>query len=128
VYSVTLTVSGSAGTDTLTRTNYITVDEPVKANFTASPRLGSPPLDVMFTDMSSGPVATWEWALGDGVTSTLQHPAHIYITGTYTVSLTVRAAGESAALPGGTDTVTRPNYIRAHEQHTVYLPLILRNR
>ena len=100
----------------------------MKANFTASPRFGPPPLVVTFTDTSSGPVATWEWALGDGATSTLQHPTHIYMTGTYIVSLTVRAAGGSAALPGGTDTLTRPNYICAQEQYTVYLPLILRDR
>jgi PKD repeat protein len=126
--SVTLTVSGTAGTDTLARTDYIAVYEPVKADFTASPRFGPPPLDVTFTDASSGPVATWEWDLGDREKSTLQHPTHIYITGTYTVSLTVRAAGELAALPGGMDTVTKPDYIRAQEQYTVYLPLILRNR
>jgi len=97
----------------------------VKANFTASPRFGAPPLAVTFTDRSSGPVAAREWDLGDGATSTLQHPTHIYLTGTYTISLTVRAAGGLAALPGGTDTLTRPNYIRAQKQYVVYLPLIL---
>ena len=127
-YSVTLTVSGPGGTDALTRTNYVAIYEPVKASFIARPTFGPPPLVVTFTDTSSGPVTTWEWDLGDGATSTLQHPVHIYMTGTYTVSLTVRAAGGSAALPGGTDTLARPNYIRAQEQYTVYLPLILRNR
>jgi PKD repeat protein len=124
-YTVTLTISGMSGMDTLTRTNYITTYEPVKANFTGSPTLGTPPLAVGFADSSTGPVATWEWAFGDGGASTLQHPTHIYMTGTYTVSLTVRAAGGAALLPGGTDTLTRPNYIRAG--YAVYLPLILRN-
>jgi len=126
-FSVTLTVSGSAGMDTLTRTNHITVYEPVKANFTASPRFGAPPLVVTFTDTSSGPVGAWEWAFGDGATSTLQNPTHIYLTGTYTVSLAVRAAVGSVELPGGTDTLTRPGYITVQDHYNIYLPLILRN-
>jgi PKD repeat protein len=124
-FTITLTVSGPGGTDTFSRANYITVYEPVKADFTASPTLGIPPLAVDFMDSSSGPVATWEWAFGDGATSTLRYPTHIYVTGTYTVSLTVRAADGYAVLPGGNDTFTRSNYIRAWQ--AVYLPLILRN-
>jgi PKD repeat protein len=127
-YTVALAIGGPGGTDALTRTNYITVYEPVQANFTASPRTGEAPLIVQFTDMSGGPVATWEWSFGDGGTSTLQYPTHTYVvTGVYTVSLTVRAAGGSAAWPGGTDTLTRIGFINLGGQHTVYLPLTLRN-
>lgn len=128
VYTITLTVTWPDRTHTLTRTNYITVYEPVQADFSASPRSGDPPLIVQFTDMSSGPVATWEWSFGDGETSALQHPTHTYVTTrAYTVSLTVRAAGGSAAWPGGTDTLTRIGYINAGGQHRIYLPLILRS-
>jgi PKD repeat protein len=126
-YTVSLAMSGPGGTDTLTRPNCITVHEPVEANFTASPRSGEAPLIVQFTDMSSGPVATREWDFGDGAVGTLQYPSHVYMTGTYTVALTVRAVEGSAALPGGTDTLTRTNYIRAQAYHEVYLPLVLRN-
>jgi PKD repeat protein len=127
VYTVTLTLTWPDRTDTLTRTNYITVYEPVQANFVATPRDGTPPLNVNFTDLSSGPVASWVWDFGDGAMGTLQYPSHVYMTGTYTVALTVRAAGGSAALPGGTDTLTRTNYIRAQAYHEVYLPLVMRN-
>ena len=126
VYTVTLTVSGLGMMDALTRTNYITVYEPVKADFIGSPRYGTAPLTVHFTDASSGPVVTWEWAFGDGGVSALQHPTHTYTaTGVYAVSLTVRVAGGSAAWPRGTDTLTRTGYIAV--QYNVYLPLVLRN-
>ena len=126
VYTVTLTASGPGGTDQLPRPSYITVYEPVSATFTASPRSGSPPLTVRFTDTSSGPVATWQWAFGDGQISILQHPTHIYTArGVYTVSLTVRAAGGSAAWPGGTSTRLRVGYITV--PFRVYLPLSMRN-
>jgi hypothetical protein len=102
---------------------------PVQAGFTASPRYGAAPLTVQFTNTSSGPVTTWEWTFGDGGMNTLQHPTHTYTTtGVYTVSLTARAAGDSATLPEGTDTVTRMSYITVQGQYSVYLPLILRNR
>jgi PKD repeat protein len=127
VYTVTLTINGPGGTDTLTRTNYIAVREPVRAGFAGSPRYGVPPLTVQFTDTSSGPVATWEWAFGDGESSALRHPTHTYTaTGMYTAGLTVRAAGGSAAWPGGTDTLVRVGYVTVG--YRIYLPLTLRNR
>jgi PKD repeat protein len=128
VYTVTLTVSGPGGTDTVSHRNYVTVYQPVQANFSATPRAGTPPLIVDFTDLSIGPVASWAWDFGDGTVGTLRYPGHVYMTGTYTVALTVRAAGGSAALPGGTDTLTRTNYIRAQAYNQVYLPLVLRSQ
>lgn len=71
------------------------------ANFTAAPVNGTAPLTVVFTDLSTGGPAAWNWTFGDGGTSGDQHPTHIYTAaGTYTVSLTV----ENAA---GTDTLTK---------------------
>jgi len=115
-HGVTLTVSGPGGTDTLTRTDYITVYEAVRADFTASPVQGVVPLVVTFTDTSSGPVTVWQWDFGDGAMSTLQHPTHTYTTtGVYTVALTAQVAGASAMLPGGTDTLKRRHYITVSE-------------
>ncbi|MBV6655966.1 MAG: VCBS repeat-containing protein, partial [Mameliella sp.] len=46
-------------------------------------------LQVVFTDVSSNDPTSWLWDLGDGNTSTAQHPEHLYATsGTYTVCLT----------------------------------------
>jgi PKD repeat protein len=109
-YSVTLAVSGTGGTDTLTRTNYITVYEPVSADFTGTPTSGLAPLTVDFTNLSTGDYDASLWAFGDGLISTLEHPTHEYaLPGTYTVALTVTG-------PGGTDTLTRPDYVHVYEE------------
>lgn len=78
-----------------------------QANFSARPLNGHPPLDVQFTDKSTGNISSWEWDLnGDGVIdSTSQDPQYTYEgTGNYTVSLTVRG-------PNGNDTEVKKDYI-----------------
>lgn len=78
---------------------------PVSADFKASPLSGAAPLGVQFTDLSTGPVLAWNWAFGDGNTSTARHPSYTYATGgAYAVSLTVSNGT-------GTSTLSRANYI-----------------
>ena len=73
--------------------------------FIASPISGTAPLEVTFTDESTGVPASWSWTFGDGNTSTLQNPTNTYVNdGTYTVSLT-----EENSL--GTNTTTMTGYI-----------------
>jgi PKD repeat protein len=106
-YTVSLTVTNSNGSDTETKTGYITAQTPVppSANFTGTPTSGSAPLNVNFTDTSTGGPTTWAWNFGDGGTSNLQNPSHTYSTpGTYTVSLTVTNSN-------GSDTETKTSYI-----------------
>jgi PKD repeat protein len=111
-HPVTLTVRGPGGTDTVSQVSAVTVYEAVKAEFNASPVQGAAPLDVTFTNTSSGPATVWQWDFGDGAGSNLQYPTHTYTTtGIYTVSLTAQVDGESAMLPGGTDTQIRTHYI-----------------
>jgi PKD repeat protein len=120
IYTVTLTASGLGGTDTLVRTNYISVYAPVQADFTAWPRSGVAPLVVAFTNLSSGDYATSLWDFGDGVTSTLTSPTHTYeLVDVYSATLTVSG-------PGGRDTETKAAYITVREKYRVYLPLVLR--
>ncbi len=110
-YTVSLTVSGFGGTDTETKTGYITVYAPVTADFSATPLSGIAPLEIAFTNLSTGTYDTLTWNFGDGGTSNLENPAHTYSEpGTYTVSLTVSGLG-------GTDTETKTGYI------TVYAPV-----
>ena len=96
-FTVTLSVSGPAGSDGETKTSYITVNEPPPvADFSATPTSGTAPLNVAFTDQSTGDVTSWSWTFGDGGTSTSQNPAHVYNgTGSFTVTLTVSGAGGS---------------------------------
>jgi beta propeller repeat protein len=78
---------------------------PPVANFATSPVSGKAPLNVKFTDKSSGSPTSWKWNFGDGTSSTLKNPAHTYNkAGKYTVSLTVKNAA-------GSNTKTIKNYI-----------------
>jgi PKD repeat protein len=107
VYTVSLTATGPGGSNTQTRTNYITVTNlsaPV-AKFTGSPTSGVIPLTVAFTSSSTGTITGYAWNFGDGTTSTDQAPSHVYsAAGAYTVSLTVTG-------PGGSNTQVRRQYI-----------------
>ena len=118
IYTVSLTVSNTNGSDTLIRPSAITVTG--MADFSAAPRWGRPPLTVTFTNQSSGNYTSSEWDFGDGVTSTLTNPTHIYtVDGTFTVTLTVTG-------PGGEDTEVKSAFIHVGLQ-TVYLPLVMRD-
>ncbi len=110
-YSVTLKVTNSAGTNTMTRSNYITVTAapvgPV-AGFSANVTSGIAPAAIQFTDASTGTAPlTYAWDFdNNGVTdSTVKNPVFTYATaGTYTVKLKVTNSA-------GTNTTTRSNYI-----------------
>lgn len=106
-YTVTLTATGQGGIDTLSRADYITVNEasaPVQAAFSAFLVNGTVPLTVTFTNNSTG-ADSYLWGFGDGVTSTVTAPTYVYSqAGVYTVTL-------DATGLGGTDTLSRSNYI-----------------
>ncbi|HNS50786.1 MAG TPA: PKD domain-containing protein [Anaerolineae bacterium] len=120
-YTVSLTVSGPGGTDTLTRTNYISAYDAVHAGFSGDPLRGVKPLEVTFTNSSTGYFDTCAWTFGDGGSSSdCNDPVHTYsVAGTYTVVLT-------ASGPGGTDTEIRLDYVEVLSAHLIYLPTVLR--
>ena len=98
-YTVSLNATNSAGSNTLTRVGYINVSQaPPAANFSATPRNGTLPLTVKFTDLSTNTPVSWNWTFGDGSTanSTLKNPVHVYLTpGNFTVSLNATNSGGS---------------------------------
>lgn len=110
-YTVSLTVTGPAGSNTRTKTGYITAGtatSPLQAEFSASSRTGGIPRTVTFRDRSSGNIVSWLWDFGNGKTSTLQSPSHTYtVPGNYTVKLTVTDANNISV------TETKPNFVRA---------------
>jgi len=107
-YTVSLTVSGPDGSDTVVETAFIEVSpHPGLANFRAEPTYGDGATTVQFTDMSTGNVTSWAWDFeSDGIVdSTEQNPTHTYTEKRrYSVTLTITTADT-------TDTITKPNYI-----------------
>jgi PKD repeat protein len=109
--SITFT-AGSSGTVTLTCK--VTDASGISATGTASSTITAAPTPaftfapakpvtgqtVAFTDTSTGSPTAWSWTFGDGGTSSLQNPSHVYsAAGTFTVTLTAsNAAGSSALL------------------------------
>ena len=105
IYTVSLSASDAVTTNTLTRSNYITVlFPPPVAGFTADLTNGLAPLAVSFTNLST--LATnYTWDFGDGDFSSDFEPVHTFTNaGTFTVSLIANG-------PGGTHSLTITNYI-----------------
>ena len=91
-YTVSLTVSGPAGSHTETKVDYIEVSSnpAIIADFSASPITGDAPLTVSFTELAWGNIDSWFWSFGDGSSSTAPNPTHTYLwPGVYTISLRI---------------------------------------
>ncbi|MBD3285948.1 PKD domain-containing protein [candidate division WOR-3 bacterium] len=93
IYDVTLIVTNVQGTDTAYEESYIRVvsdSQFLGANFTAEPTSGPPPLEVQFTDHSTGNPTSYFWDFGDEKSSVEQNPVHTYEeAGSYNVTLVV---------------------------------------
>ena len=84
-YTVTLRATNFSGSDTIVRVNYIKVKTKPTAKFTAVVN----GVTATFTNTSSGNPNTYFWSFGDGDTSIVSNPVHIYANpGTYNVILT----------------------------------------
>lgn len=107
-YTVTLTVTNADGSNTISKTGYITVTDTVAApvaSFVGSVTSGTAPFTVQFADSTTNTPTSWAWSFGDGATSTDQNPSHTYTSaGSYTVTLT-------ATNGGGSDTSSQSGYI-----------------
>jgi|WetSurMetagenome_2_1015567.scaffolds.fasta_scaffold18305_2 PKD repeat protein len=116
-YTVSLVVENKFGSDKKSMPGYISAGIAPVANFAASPRDGTAPLEVHFTDLSKGQPVVWSWDFGDGMKSSEANPTHIYSSGgSYQVILTV-------ANSYGADTRIQNSYISTttSPSHDVYL-------
>lgn len=108
IFTVSLTVSNTNGTNTMTKNNYINVQNPIikpVVSFTATPTSGTIPVIVSFRDTSSNNPTSWLWNFGDGQTSRQRNPSHLYNSaGSFNVTLT-------ATNSGGSNTLTKNGYI-----------------
>jgi len=103
IFDVRLIVTDNKGCkDTLIKNNYINVSKP-NASFTANDTVICKGESVQFSSSNTGSLF---WSFGDGGTSTLSNPSHVYTSsGIFTVSLIVTNAS------GCKDTMIRTNYI-----------------
>ncbi|MFK7926282.1 MAG: PKD domain-containing protein, partial [Bacteroidia bacterium] len=92
-YDVSLIVKNRLNCfDTLSIPNYIRANDVIADYITTTPTAGCLPLSVSFEDRSAGTsnIASWFWEFGDGATSTLPNPTHVFDSvGYFSVRLTV---------------------------------------
>lgn len=91
VYSIRLRVYGPVTNSRHDMSLVVTVHAALAADFTVSATSGTTTeTEFVFADASVGSITAWSWDFGDGGTSDLQNPSHIYSTsGVYTVSLVI---------------------------------------
>lgn len=115
-FTVTLHVTNTLGTDSYTDTVRIMVGP--TAVFTATSPITISD-SITFTNQSLGDELTYVWNFGDGITSTVTAPVHLYaFAGTYDVTLT-------AANATGNDTIVQQITVTPAYRY-LYLPIIVR--
>ena len=111
-YSVTLSVTGADKSNKKIKEDLIQIMDPnehPKASFTSDLRSGEAPLNVRFSDISTGFADTRMWYFGDGTTAQETEPEHNYTKpGEYAVKLMISG-------PGGSDEVIRERFITVSE-------------
>ena len=101
-FDVTLIVTNANGcSDTLKKTSLVNIQAP-QVTINGLPKSDCAPLTWSFsaTVNSVDAVASYAWDFGDGGTSTLPNPTHVFAAGTYTIQLIIVTSG------GCTDTTT----------------------
>ncbi len=108
-FGITLRVKNTFGCQaTLHRPNLVQLQSGVVANFNFTSSIScQPPTTATFTNLSVGSgILTHQWNFGDGGTSTLPNPVHVYnSSGSYSVTLITTSSA------GCSDTITRQNSI-----------------
>jgi PKD repeat protein len=96
-YNVTLQVTGPGGSSNVSRQIIVTGINPPIASFDVSTVSGPAPLNVIFTNRSSGNINRYAWDFGDGRTSTQTSPTYTFnAVGTYNVILEAFGEGGSS--------------------------------
>lgn len=110
-YTVKLVVSNGTLTDSIVKTNYITIHSSPTANYSLNKTSGCPTLDVEFRDLStvgSSAITQWIWDYGDGAPPiNVPLDTHTFaLSGSYPTSLVVvDANGCKDSKSGSTVTV-----------------------
>jgi gliding motility-associated-like protein len=106
-YNVKMVVTNNFGCKDSVTLPLVTITRPV-ASFTAD-STACKGQTISFINNTVGNNPTYEWTFGDGGTSSLTNPTHIYNTaGSYSVRLIAIDAG------GCRDTLLKPNFMQVH--------------
>jgi len=105
-FTISLIVFNANGcSDTLVSPGYINIGPNLVPTFTVNSQTGCVPFNAVF-DCTVSNATSWLWDFGDGTTSTLENPSHVYsIAGSYTITLSVTTG------TGCNGTFTLSNYI-----------------
>ncbi len=105
-FDVILIATDTVGcSDTLLKPNYIGISGNITytADFSVTDTVGCNPPNVHFTDQSTIGTDSWHWEFGDGDTSAVQSPYHVYgASGNYTVTLITTNSIPCADVSGDT--------------------------
>jgi gliding motility-associated-like protein len=106
MYTVVLKVMDSKGClDSAAKRNAIIISVP-RADFISPDTNSCASKTIRFTNLSAGPLLTYQWDFGDGQSSTITNPVHIYgVEGEYGVKLSIRDQY------GCRDSILKNNYI-----------------
>lgn len=107
VYTVKLIAGNAQGCNNINiKNSYVTIFPAPPASFTVSQQSSCDVNEVFnFTCTTPGAI-TWQWNFGDGSTSLLQNPSHVYgAQGSFTITLII------STINGCIDTLVSPGYI-----------------
>ena len=95
IYNIKLTASSPVCSDSVSKSDFITVDGVLGVDFTVDNNVGCQGNYIAtFEELTSYHVTDWYWEFGDGNTSILANPSHAYSTsGVYDVTLKVSNQG-----------------------------------
>jgi gliding motility-associated-like protein len=103
--TVTFTVTDN-GCPSVPQTGQVIVYDIPLAAFSAQPATGCEPLEVFFTNNSQPQGLNCTYTFGDGASSNAANPSHVYMSGIYSVTLTVTDGN------GCTNSVTQNNLVQ----------------
>jgi gliding motility-associated-like protein len=113
IYSVSLYAIDGSCIDTLVMTDLIKIVGAFAPDFTVSNNSGCEGVNINFSDQSVNNTTTWLWDFGDGTTSILQNPLHVFDSaGVFDVTLTTSISDQcvlSTTFPSEIEVFSKPN-------------------
>jgi len=85
-------VKDVSGCPSVLDTINVEVNPKVYVSFLSDKYSGCEPLEVSFTDLTTPNITEWKWYFGDGDSSIVKDPTHIFSAGIYDITLKAKAA------------------------------------